>query len=241
MCINVSIDLLKLNSLQVPTSKAILTANTAIVLCVHQLEKCIMSVQTYYNRTADKYRPVYLQLQRRTPKILPAPVCFLCKECLQIPDPTHAAEVRQIQFQTDCSVHNLGAAQGLRPTKPLFYLTTIRRHLLFAPLPYYRSHTLSAAHMSGGLAAGNDKRKLSGKLWMQSVHDSCIGFGITALFLHYWPAVFVSQIFMFCFILCLQILLLCVSLSSGSVQLPYHRRPDLLSTLPLKTKPHIQC
>ena len=41
--------------------------------------------------------------------------------------------------------------------------------------------------------------------------------------------------FMFCFILSLQILLLCVTLSSSSAQLSYRLRPDLLSTLFLWT------
>ena len=41
--------------------------------------------------------------------------------------------------------------------------------------------------------------------------------------------------FLFCFILCLQKLLLCVTLSSSSSRLSYRLRPDLLSTLFLST------
>ena len=41
--------------------------------------------------------------------------------------------------------------------------------------------------------------------------------------------------FLFCFILCIQILLLFVMLSSGSAQLSYHLRPYLLNTLFLST------
>jgi hypothetical protein len=85
-------------------------------------------------------------------------VCFFCSDSLQIPDPILAAKVRQLQDQTECSVHSLGAILCLRPTKPLFYLTTICRQLFFAPSPYYCNHSLLAAHKNGGLTAGNDKR-----------------------------------------------------------------------------------
>ena len=72
--------------------------------------------------------------------------------------PTHAAKVRQLQVQTDCSVHNLGAVLCLQPTNLLFYLTINCRQFLFVLSTYYRSHSLSAAHTSGGLTTGSDKR-----------------------------------------------------------------------------------
>jgi len=89
---------------------------------------------------------------------LPVPVCFLCNDSLKLSDPTHAAKVRQLQVQTECSAHSLGAILRLQPSKPLFYLTLIYRYFLFVPSPYYCSHILPATHKSGGLAAGNDKR-----------------------------------------------------------------------------------
>jgi len=185
-----------------------------------------MSVYSYYNWTADQYRPVKLQLYQHT-------LCFchnlyVFSTFIAFTTGPHSRCQFQ-QVQTDCSVHNLGAAFSLHTSNPLFYL-----HFLFAPSPYYPSHTLPTAHTSGGLAAGNDKRLLSGKMWMQSVNYSCIAVLVRVSFVRYWPSVVVSQFF-FSFTLCLQTILLFVTLSSGSAQLSYHLRPDLLSTLFLST------
>jgi len=50
---------------------------------------------------------------------------------------------------------------------------------------------------------------------LQSVHDSCIGVCVTALFLHYLPSVLVSQIFVLLYFLSSNII---VFLGYGAVQ-----------------------
>jgi hypothetical protein len=115
--------------------------------------------------------------------------------------------------------------------KPSFYLTTIGRHFLFVPSSYYRSHSLTAAHTSGGLAAGNDKRQLSGKMWMQSYR-----IGALASVSHLCSYIISLQFLYFKFLfLFLSSNLLFLRLCSGSVQLSYHLRLDLLSTPFLST------
>ena len=131
-------------------------------------------------------------------------------------------------------MHNVVAAFCLRSRIALFYLTTIDRHFLFVPSPYYRSHSVPAAHTSGGMAGGYDKLYLSGKMCTQSYMNRASA-SVSELRSYSISFQFLYLNFFFCFIVSLQILLLCVTLSSGSAQLSYRLHPDLLSTLFLST------
>ena len=144
-----------------------------------------MSVCTYYNWKAEQYQPVKLQLQRHTQLRFCQYLYVFCTIIACSTGPHPPCQCRQVQVQTNCSVHSLGAELCLRPKTPLFYLSTVGRHFLFAPSPYYRSPTLTPAHTNGGLAGGNNNRQLSGKMWMKSVQDSYISVSVTALFLQY--------------------------------------------------------
>jgi hypothetical protein len=170
--------------LTVPTTKAIVTAITVIVLCVPPV-RIVYICQYRLTITEQLTVPTSKTIVTATHADDFVSTCMVSLQWQPaVPDTTHVAKVRKLQVQTNCSVHNLDAALCLRPTNPLFYLTTIGPSLLFAPSPYYRSHSLPAAHICGRVAAENDKRYLSGKMWMQSVHDPWIGVGITALFVH---------------------------------------------------------
>ena len=127
------------------------------------------------------------------------------------------------------------AALGLQPIiKPLFYLTTIGRQFLFASSLYYRSHTLPAP-----TRAADWQREMTNDSCQ--VKCGCSPYSIRALASvsqlcsHIVSFQFLYLKFLFCFILCLQILLLFVRLGSGSAQLSYHLRLDLLSPLFLST------
>jgi len=85
---------------------------------------------------------------------LPASLCFLYNNNLQYRTPPTLPTSRNFKLKPTALY---GAAFGLRFTNPLFYLTTISRHLLLAPSPHYRSHTVPVAHNNGGFATGNDK------------------------------------------------------------------------------------
>jgi hypothetical protein len=133
-------------------------------------------------------------------------------------------------------VHSLGAVLCLQAvTKPLFYLTTICRDLLFAPSAYYCNHSLrlptratdwqrEMTNDSCHIKCGYNPYRIGA--WT-SVSQLCSNIIIILQFLYFK--------FLFCFILCLQILLLFVRLGSGSAQLSYHLHPHLLSTLFLST------
>jgi len=139
---------------------------------------------------------------------LPVPVCFLCNERMQTPNPTHSAKVRHLQVQTDCSVHTLGAAFGLHSRKPLFYLINIFRQFLFAPSTYYCNHRLPTGATDWQREMTNNSCQVkcgcNPSLFLH--RRQCHSFVPTLLTLGFC----ISQ-FMFSFILHIQILLLLLS------------------------------
>jgi len=122
---------------QIDISCLFVPTNTAVVLCVRpvrNVHKCdYRLIRTEQLTVTHHYSYSYSDIHLCICQYL---YVFSVMIACRYRYPTHAAKVRELQDQTDCSVHSLGAVLCLQPIiKPSFYLTTIGRHFLFAPSP----------------------------------------------------------------------------------------------------------
>jgi len=148
-----------------------------------------MSVQTYYNWTADSYPPVKLQLQWHTLMYLRVPVCFSVMIAFRYR--TRPTQPRPCNFKfKPTALCTLLCAHSLWCILSTFYeaITLSANYLPPLPVCYFTVLFQSLSEVcphEWRTGSGKWQTIVIRKMWMQSVQDWCIGVSITALFINY--------------------------------------------------------
>ena len=231
MYINVSLYLLQLNILPVPTSIASVTANTVIVLCVppvRNVHKCQSILITTEQLTGtDQYsysytdtnlclcQELYVFSKTITFRTGPLPRCQGQKF-----KPTALCTISVLRCFYILQIHyfiwQLSAPTSCSPLRRITVATLCRQ-------------PTRAADWQRGMTSDSCQIKCGCNPYMIRALAS-----VSELCSYIISLQLLCLKFVFCFNLCLKILLL-IRLSSGSAQFSCHLRPDLLSTLFLST------